>query len=348
MSLVVAMKKRESLFLVGDTKLTLKTEPKALSTQGIIKTQILHPNLCVGFAGNTEYAGEAIRSLHAASLLNGERSKVVGHFLNWQRKSRLEPESVDFVLAFSDPELALVKVSEGAAQECDEAWLGSAPAYDCFRRCSTPVHVVSPSNNTTPVQTPNLWCWELRILRSGQGETYPEVGLIPPEDAAKFKLMKEAMADVVTRGIESVGDFVTTVAYVRDGTNVGLSKGYNFIDYFDSRESKLVFEASSNFPSIYFGTAEKGACTRYFMRAIARDGEQYPSMYFPQASIGLLFLSDSSGLLRSITIRDSEKEDFCSIAAARYAIRIPSWPGRRFRIVPGQQPNAIPSIASSH
>ncbi len=59
MSLIVCRKEKDVLFIVGDTKLTYPKEqyPEKQTghpADGVIKSIIINPKLCISFAGDTD------------------------------------------------------------------------------------------------------------------------------------------------------------------------------------------------------------------------------------------------------------------------------------------------------
>ena len=105
MSLVVARKIGNEIYIVSDTKLTdLLRHEKIPPDQGTIKSIILKPDLTICFAGNVPLAAEAIRSAD----LSLDLAEIRSHFLNAHKASLPEVTGgeiapVEFILATAVP-----------------------------------------------------------------------------------------------------------------------------------------------------------------------------------------------------------------------------------------------------
>ena len=62
MTLIVARQVNDEIYIVGDTKFSDSRLSEAARYRGGLKIVVLAPGLCVGFAGNVEFASDAINS----------------------------------------------------------------------------------------------------------------------------------------------------------------------------------------------------------------------------------------------------------------------------------------------
>ena len=98
MTLVIAKHFPDGVAMIGDTCCTLIQAPSMQSPKDwAIKTHIVAPNLCVGFAGNTEFARQGIAKLRQRQKLDCESAtKVLASF----QSKCFNQESLDWPVDF--------------------------------------------------------------------------------------------------------------------------------------------------------------------------------------------------------------------------------------------------------
>jgi hypothetical protein len=313
MSLVVARRFGDSVFIVSDTKVTLPSQRQSAPTDGVIKTVILNPNLSVCFAGILEFADAAMHSFDRRES-GGGFERIVDHFFKHHVKS---DRLTDFAILFGGPNYRLVKVSDGIASESQAVWLGDQAAFEVFQRAMT-----GQSNLPAPPT----------------GGLRAEMKLTVGSDAEEYSKMKDAMTSVITdHSASTVGGFVTTVGYVINGENVGLPNGFNYLDYFDAYTHDLGLKADSLLPDVRFSSAPEGGFNFYFLRGYQSDGSQVVAAYFPQGSFGLVYLPCARGWPRHHIVRDNPDVDFANVLRSSFGITLPAWPGRQYTISSGRR-----------
>lgn len=131
MSLIVARKDGNKLCVVSDTKLTYPNhETKRLKTSpidGIVKTIILHDNLCVSFAGEIEQAELAFKAIKNSTDIN-----VILQTL--EKFHKLSFEKTEFLFCIGKPQLIIYEIKNGTANETNIAWIGDKKAFDIFQK----------------------------------------------------------------------------------------------------------------------------------------------------------------------------------------------------------------------
>ena len=130
MTLVVARKIGNSISVVSDTILTHPHAGRMPLGQGVLKTTIISPGLCVSFAGAVDCADTTLRSLGFKEDYIADIADIVEHFLGWHRKTE---QRADYILAFGPPHSRLVVVKKGVAEDTSSAWIGSQTAFSRFQ-----------------------------------------------------------------------------------------------------------------------------------------------------------------------------------------------------------------------
>ena len=132
MSLIVARKSGAHIHIVSDTKLTYPEEKfpnKALAapSDGVIKTTILNPHVCIAFAGEYEAAEEAIKICRRHDFM---ATKIKDHLLNVNKSTQGKTE---FILCVGFPEYSIYEIKKMRIIQTNSAWIGSQPGFSKFQ-----------------------------------------------------------------------------------------------------------------------------------------------------------------------------------------------------------------------
>ncbi len=142
MSLIVCRKETEALLIVSDTKLTYMKEyyPNKQTghpSDGVIKTIIVNPNLCVSFAGDIETAEKGIKQIG----LNADLSSILQLLKNVSVDNKTE-----FIVCSSIPEVKIHEIKNSNYSEVQSSWIGSQNAFNKFQGyLHDQIKVVQPS-----------------------------------------------------------------------------------------------------------------------------------------------------------------------------------------------------------
>lgn len=130
MTLVVGRVVGDQIRIVSDSLLTDESDRRKGYFAGALKPVILHPRLCVAYAGGAEDGIQALRALDVERDKEFNLSAVIDALLAAHRATR---ESTDFLIAAVDPRPALFKVSQGQVEETHASWIGSKGAVEKYQ-----------------------------------------------------------------------------------------------------------------------------------------------------------------------------------------------------------------------
>lgn len=131
MTLIVARIQGKNLQIDSDNIITDPNESKGVRNiqKGIIKTIILNGNLSVSYAGDVEYAQKTINEIYELNDFSLEHIK--NKLLNANINSSAQ---VDFILATTENQPLLYKISEKTIEESDTMqWIGDKEGYSIFQ-----------------------------------------------------------------------------------------------------------------------------------------------------------------------------------------------------------------------
>src|SRR5205814_2108714 len=93
-------------------------------SDGVIKTVIVNPTLCVSFAGDIEPAEDAIKQIQATDDLE----RVLTVVANSSKGNR-----TDFIVCTSKPDIKIFEIKNTVCIEVQHSWIGSANAFSRFQ-----------------------------------------------------------------------------------------------------------------------------------------------------------------------------------------------------------------------
>jgi hypothetical protein len=204
MSLVIARKHGEQIFIVSDTKLTDAYGKKIYPTQGIIKSIIVSPHFCLCFAGIADYADGALKSFRQLKIGADTFNQTVQHFFDWHTRVQ---EKTEFILAFGKPHYKIVEIKDGGFAETANSWIGDDKAFRKFQGYFNNAIQATP----TPLNTATF---SMVRMPEPQGEDNSNV---------YSRMLNSMMAVITDTDIKYVGDFAVVAAYDKDS--------FQYMDY---------------------------------------------------------------------------------------------------------------------
>src|SRR5688500_18747112 len=130
MSLIVARKSENQLSIVSDTKLIYPNhEVKGLKSnpsEGMIKSIIISPDICVSFAGNFDEAENAFKEIQAGESLD----KIMEILKRFHKLSNYKTE---FLLCYGQPEPTIYKFKNNEYGPVTSSWIGDQKAFNRFQ-----------------------------------------------------------------------------------------------------------------------------------------------------------------------------------------------------------------------
>jgi hypothetical protein len=136
MSLIVAGFENGSLTIVADTKLTypghmdnsLKNHVNSgVTADGILKLIIVSEHICIGFAGDVEYAENAIREINPNRYFENVLNTLVKHHQESDRKT-------DFILCINTVTPSIFVIKDGEFKLSNHGWIGDKLAFERFQK----------------------------------------------------------------------------------------------------------------------------------------------------------------------------------------------------------------------
>lgn len=131
MTLVVAKKNSDDLFMVADSKLN---DPKTIENnplKSIIKIAILHPLVKLAYAGVIHYAEQVIRDFYDKNIC--DLKDLVPLLINAHTESN---QQTDFILATAlGGKPQIISIKDGNVEyDIDNAWIGDARAFNVYQQ----------------------------------------------------------------------------------------------------------------------------------------------------------------------------------------------------------------------
>lgn len=130
LTLVVAKKSGNDLFIVADSKLN---DPKAIERNpmnSILKVAILHPLITIAYAGVVHYAEKVVSDFYSKNIC--DLKELFPLLMNAHVESN---QQTDFILATAlggHPQLFLIK-NGNLEHNIENAWIGEAKAFSVYQ-----------------------------------------------------------------------------------------------------------------------------------------------------------------------------------------------------------------------
>jgi hypothetical protein len=297
MSLIVARKEGNQIAIVSDTKLTYPNHEvkgqKDNPTEGIIKTIILSPDLCISFAGEIDHAENALKEIDN----NCNHNDVIAILYKHHKISNQETE---FLVCSGKPSPIIHKIKDNESKEVHSSWLGDKNTFNSFQESMMGTRKAKKNEKTNQTKS------KAAIVITEMNLSF-EVDM----QVKLFSQMSSAMDEVIEdSNIDSVGGFKVTVVYKEKFDFVKYGKLY--------RGNVELFGIGSHV--IGHGLAKEGAYSINFIGA--SNDFKTVALHVRQGNFGLIYTRNNNGLLRpnlyqfdEVDFIDYVKEKFNLIAA---------------------------------
>lgn len=288
MTLIIAYKNSKRMSVLSDTHLTNHNNEKRPQLNGVLKTAILMPELCVSASGSLEYADKVIATCPRVINNSEDIDKIARHFLSAHKKDE-HTIKTGFIVMIGHPHNTILQIKKGAIDAVDFAWIGSQRGFELFQK-----HRAKPAVNQ---QYPEELHFARAFTEVVNNTSVPEVGGFAIQVGYSPKYNAKP-------GLESIAGFNYPNQYSHDGFR-SLNN--------DANRSKLqsINDASS------------GGYSLFLMAGRTSSGERRLSAYFPQGGFGILFQPVNGGLHRpTAKITDSEQRNFSVILKEDYDVEL--------------------------
>ena len=294
MSLTVARKDKEGVYVVGDTKLTIIDDEHNynLPKDFVIKSKLLRNDICVSFAGQVYYADEAFQKVHSLSDLN----EICNTLLDFNHNSA---NRTDFIVSVGKPDIKILEIKNGKISDVQHAWIGSQRGFNLFQKAMhgeyTPI--------AQPQNTSSMKMIRMPTKNSGEKHIFGE--------------MYEAMKVVIEEeSINEVGGFVVPIAYFEDI--------FQYMDYINLFNHRIDFEeltkGTNTWKTVPFGTAQEGGyCLNFF--SSQNQFTNRIGTHFLQGEFGVIYQSKNNGILRPKVYPNNDEIDFVENILPQYKIK---------------------------
>lgn len=297
MSLIVARKYEDQLFIVSDTKLThpnhevkrLKTKP----SDGVIKTVIINPRICISFAGDIDDAEVALKQINGIDPI----AKIIDTLTYYHKQSSHKTE---FILCYALPDITIYKFKSGECKSVVSTWIGDQIAFNRFQESMMGVIKKEKKKKdwrkeNTKLPTTKKTLIEVEMMNMSFELQIPE----------QFSKMSSAMDAVIDdSNIETVGGFKVNVVY---------KDGFYFNRYGKTYRSNFVMIGNG----AHVLDAGEGAYSINFF-GVSNDFQSV-GLHIRQAKIGIIYQRQDNGLLWP-QYHWMDEVDFCDMAAERYGV----------------------------
>lgn len=281
MSLVVARRIGDDVSLIGDTHLKNDYGYHAGWIEGVAKVMVLRPDLAFGFAGDVAVAESAIKSCTGV-LLSGSWQEFVLKLLEVHKQSSA---ATDFIVVKLDP-IDIVQIKNGYAESVDFAWIGDHCAFNAFQSHLGSIKGEIPRSSML-AESVEASSQETAVMES--------------------RLLNAMHAVIDDRSIDSVAGFALRIS--------SFKRGFRYAEYLKSMSGHIDVDTLkySNAQKRSFGTAEGGHYTVYSTSCFDHL-RLYPILFWPEASMGVLFHAGDGGLYRPYKIYAKSFDEFlCAV-----------------------------------
>jgi len=131
MTLIVARIEEDNIYIESDSKITDDRLVRSDPLCGLLKTLILHPFVCISFAGKVYFAEIALKKYFDQSIND------VNVLLEMLRDVNIESENTtDFIVATINGRIPrLFKVSDGlVTSDIENAWIGDHEGFELYQK----------------------------------------------------------------------------------------------------------------------------------------------------------------------------------------------------------------------
>ena len=149
MTLVVCRIDKAELFIQSDTKAIddfgSSTEFNLRQNQplaGLLKTVILHPHVCLSFAGQSQFATQFLKRFMAEDLTLWNTPRLIKELSELHEAARQECEFILCEAINRSPHITVIK-SGKTEVDVPNAWIGSQPAFEAYQQA---FHAQNKSN----------------------------------------------------------------------------------------------------------------------------------------------------------------------------------------------------------
>jgi hypothetical protein len=171
-----------------DTRVTYPHGENPHYLRGTLKAILLHPALCIAYAGDVASALSAIRDLRV-SRSSGFSLEKVESFL--ERAHNRTSAEMEFIVASALDGETLTVIREGRATRTDNCWIGDIFAFEEYQRL---FHTAAPISQSTEID-PTL-----------------------AADLQVANRMNQAMEGIAaSSSVASVGELILNVVLTKDG-----------------------------------------------------------------------------------------------------------------------------------
>lgn len=139
MTLVVCRKDNEDVFIHSDSKVLDEFGPsneRSLRQNsmlgGLLKTVILHPHICLSFAGSSPHATDFLRDFFKEDIGNWNTPRLIEKLLSIHQASSHQCEFILCEVVERSPRISVIKNGSISINQVS-AWIGSQPAYNSFQ-----------------------------------------------------------------------------------------------------------------------------------------------------------------------------------------------------------------------
>lgn len=291
MTLVVCRKEDHEVFVQSDSKVidSFGTVNERSLRQndmvgGLLKTVILHPHICLSFAGNSLHATKFLKNFMDSNIREWDTPRLVIELCKVHNESGLACEFILCESVEKSPRITLIK---GGSVHVDQqnAWIGSQPAFNKYQ---TSLHKLDAS---VPLKQRMRHAFREVI----DDETLPEVGHFHIEVYLEHHF---ANTGLIGGGPDSVF-------------------AYEFKSEWDT--GNQVFSINANeATALQMGSAPYGAYGLSYFRSLSTK-RQGVAVHFPHANFGIL-MCPQVDCEKAIIFKDCVPTEFLDQILATYQI----------------------------
>ena len=290
MTLVVAKKVDNNLIMVGDTKLTYEHIDRNRPSDGTVKIIKLSQTIALAYAGNPDFAEDALKEIGASTDISFVESVLLKHHVE-------NNGATDFILAIGAESATLTVIKNLEVNECENAWIGSASGFRSFQMSFLSYEPAEKDAS----QGTNIKITQL-----------PETNNQLTRDT--YSKMFIAMSKVVDNpDVPEVGGFVIPIVFENNEFRYPL-----YLQIFRNPIDISAEVPNGGRSTVSFGTVEDGAFAVNFS-----GGNSFElAIHFPHGNVGLLYTRQSYGLLNPTIYEQYDEIEFCEMLTSNSTVRL--------------------------
>jgi hypothetical protein len=292
MSLVIARKMNQQLFMIGDSKITNELTKGNSKVTDLITKIVIHENFAIAFAGLILPAQRVIEDIRSHDL---EESEILEKLFEVHKKNE---NAVEFLLGSHEngSNFSLWLIKDGEKSLVETGWIGD---YEGFAKYQ------------------GYYTGEIKAEEGVENVYHTNIVEVPEDDSAgDFKKSFDSITNLINcSDVSTVGNFVIPVFF---------KKG-RFVNgtYASSTTHPMDFSKLPKEFTVTFSSADLGGYT--YELATSNESPNQFAIYFWQPRLGVYFDLETNGITSVHIEKEVSPVEFTYNLNKKFSTALSSW-----------------------